>query len=51
MNNYMNFLSEKIKKQEKDNEQIVVNYWNYVSKFGQINSKYESLEKKNDFFF
>jgi hypothetical protein len=46
MNNYMNFLSEKIKKQEKDNEQIVVNYWNYVSKFGQINSKYESLEKK-----
>lgn len=46
MSDYMNFLSEKIKKQEKDNEQIVLDYWKQVSDTGDITTKFESLYKK-----
>lgn len=42
----MQFLSEKIKKQEKDNEQIVLDYWKQVSENGDLQTKYESLSKK-----
>jgi len=46
MSNYMKFLSEKIKKQEKENEQIVLDYWEKVSNNGDLTTKYESLSKK-----
>jgi hypothetical protein len=46
MSDYMKFLSEKIKKQEKNNEQIVLDYWEKVSRTGDISTKYESLLKK-----
>ena len=46
MSDYMKFLSEKIKKQEKNNEQIVLDYWKKVSTNGDIGTKYESLSKK-----
>jgi len=42
----MTFVSEKIKKQEKNNEQIVLDYWSQVSKTGNIETNYESLLKK-----
>jgi len=42
----MNFVSEKIKEQEKNNEQIVLDYWSQVSKTGNIETNYESLLKK-----
>jgi hypothetical protein len=42
----MKFLSKKIKLQEKNNEQIVLDYWEQVSKNGDTNTKYESLQKK-----
>ena len=42
----MKFLSNKIKEQEKRNEQIVLDYWVQVANNGDINTKYESLEKK-----
>jgi hypothetical protein len=42
----MEFVSEKIKSQEKNNEQIVLNYWNQVSKTCDTSTKYESLLKK-----
>jgi len=46
MSNYMKFLSEQIKKQEKENEQIVLDYWEKVSNTGELTTKYESLYKK-----
>ena len=46
MGNYMIFLSEQIKKQEKENEQIVLDYWKKVSSNGDLDTKYESLSKK-----
>ena len=46
MSNYMKFLSEQIKKQEKENEQIVLDYWEKVSNNGDLTTKYESLYKK-----
>lgn len=46
MSKYMQFLSEKIKQQEKNNEQIVLDYWEKVANSGDISSKYESLVKK-----
>ena len=42
----MKFLSDKIKEQEKNNEQIVLDYWEQVSKNGRIETTYESLSKK-----
>ena len=42
----MKFLSEQIKKQEKENEQIVLDYWEKVSNNGDLTTKYESLYKK-----
>ena len=42
----MQFLSEKIKQQEKNNEQIVIDYWKKVANTGDISTKYESLQKK-----
>jgi hypothetical protein len=42
----MKFLSNKIKEQEKNNEQIVLDYWEQVSKNGRIETTYESLSKK-----
>jgi hypothetical protein len=42
----MKFLSEQIKKQEKENEQIVLDYWGKVSNTGDLTTKYESLYKK-----
>lgn len=42
----MEFLLKKIKEQEKDNEQIVLDYWEKVAKTGDITTKYESLFKK-----
>lgn len=42
----MEFLSKKIKKQEKDNEQIVLDYWKKVANTGDTTTKYESLFKK-----
>ena len=46
MSEYMKFLSDKIKEQEKNNEQIVLDYWEQVSKNGRIETTYESLSKK-----
>lgn len=46
MSEYMKFISNKIKEQEKDNEQIVLNYWVQVANNCGTNTKYESLEKK-----
>jgi len=46
MSNYMKFLSEQIKKKEKENEQIVLDYWKKVSGNGDLTTKYESLSKK-----
>jgi hypothetical protein len=46
MSEYMKFLSEQIKEQEKDNEQIVLDYWRQVYIEDNLNSKYESLVKK-----
>jgi hypothetical protein len=46
MSDYMNFVSEQIKKQEKNNEQIVLDYWKKVSETNDYQTKYESLLKK-----
>jgi hypothetical protein len=46
MSEYMKFLSDKIKEQEKNNEQIVLDYWEQVSKNRGIETTYESLSKK-----
>ena len=46
MSEYMRFVVESIKKQEKDNEQIVINYWEQVSQNNDTHTKYESLQKK-----
>lgn len=46
MSEYMKFLSEEIKQQEKDNEQIVLDYWKQVSETNDLETKYESLLKK-----
>lgn len=42
----MQYLTEQIKKQEKSNEQIVLDYWIQVFETGNLRSQYESLEKK-----
>ncbi len=42
----MKFLAEKIKQQEKENEQIVIKYWTQVSETCDLETKYESLFKK-----
>ena len=46
MSEYMKFLSGKIKQQEKDNEQIVLDYWKQVSETYDLETKYVSLFKK-----
>ena len=46
MSKYMKFLSDKIKEQEKNNEQIVLDYWEQVSKNNGTETSYESLSKK-----
>jgi hypothetical protein len=46
MSEYMKFLSGKIKQQEKNNEQIVLDYWKQVSETSDLETKYESLFKK-----
>jgi hypothetical protein len=46
MGDYMKFLENKIQEQEKNNEQIVLNYWNQVSKTNDTTTTYESLLKK-----
>lgn len=46
MSDYMKFVSQKIKQQEKNNEQIVLDYWKQVSNNGDVYTKYESLLKK-----
>jgi hypothetical protein len=46
MSDYMKFVSQKIKQQENNNEQIVLDYWKQVSKNGDVYTKYESLLKK-----
>jgi hypothetical protein len=42
----MKYVSGRIKEQEKDNEQIVLNYWKQVSETGNLLTNYESLFKK-----
>jgi hypothetical protein len=42
----MKYVSEKIKEQEKDNEQIVLNYWKQVSETCDLETNYVSLLKK-----
>lgn len=46
MSEYMKFLSGKIKQQEKDNEQIVLDYWKQVAETYDLETKYVSLFKK-----
>jgi hypothetical protein len=46
MSEYMKYVSEKIKEQEKDNEQIVLNYWKQVSQTCDLETNYVSLLKK-----
>jgi len=46
MSNYMKFVVKKIKEQEKNNEEIVLDYWGQVSKTGNTETDYESLLKK-----
>lgn len=46
MSEYMKYVSEKIKEQEKDNEQIVLNYWKQVSETCDLETNYVSLLKK-----
>ena len=46
MSKYMKYVSDEIKKQEKKNEQIVLDYWEQVSKNIRIETTYESLSKK-----
>jgi len=46
MSEYMKYVSDKIKQQEKDNEQIVLNYWTQVFETGNLTTNYESLFKK-----
>ena len=46
MSNYMKFVLKKIKEQEKNNEEIVLDYWIQVSETGYIGTEYESLAKK-----
>ena len=42
----MKFLGDKIKEQEKNNEQLVLDYWSQVSKTNDTTTNYESLFKK-----
>ena len=46
MSDYMKFVSEQIKKQEKNNEQIVLDYLKKVSETNNSETKYVSLLKK-----
>jgi hypothetical protein len=46
MSKYMKFLSDKIQEQEKNNEKIVLDYWEQVSKNHKTETSYESLSKK-----